>query len=302
VTLEGAFEIKKPDHCLFLGANSSVRRGQICLSMRTAVNSLLQETGLTACNPASTPMECGFSKKEEGERLAETEHEEYRKLVGSLLWIGSQGRPDIAFAVQQLSQAVEQPHCKHLVAAKRVVRYLKGTPELGLCWQGPQVLEVYADASWASERDRRSISGFVVLLNGSPIVWKAERQSIVAMSTQEAELIALTEATRSTIYCRRLVAELGFPVEGPTKLNEDNQGVIALVQSETPWSGRNKHIDLRFHFPRFHSKRGTVAIEYCPTEGQIADILTKPLTVDRHRMLVKKMGMKPVISIATEEE
>ena len=128
------------------------------------------------------------------------------------------------------------------------------------------------------------MSGYVILLHGGPVAWSTRKQSIIALSTAEAEYIALTAVAREVLYLQALLGELYEPVNLPTPINCDNQSAITLA-SNGKFHARTKHIDIRFHFVRDCVKNGIFELVYCPTEENVADIFTKPLSRPRHQKL-----------------
>ena len=160
-------------------------------------------------------------------------------------------RPDISCATGQLSQFLNNPSSRHLAAAKRVLCYLNRTTTLGITYCPPPMrLTGYSDANWAGDIDnRRSTTGYVVMINNGAVVWRRQLHPTVALSTMELEYMALTEATKELIWIHNLLAELGYFNKTntiPTELYSDNQSAIAL--SKNPVShARVKHIDIRHH-------------------------------------------------------
>jgi len=207
-------------------------------------------------------------------------------------------RPDIICAVGQLSQFLNKPSSKHLLAAKRVLRYLKGTANLGITYRPPPMrLTGYSDADWAGDvNTRRSTTGYVVMLNNGAIAWKSQRQATVALSTMEAEYMALTEATKELKWVRTLLAELGYSngdgTDRPTDLFSDNQSAIALTKNPVSHA-RAKHIDIRHHFVREAIQDKIIWVQYIPTTEMTADSLTKALGREKHEKCTARMGMVP---------
>jgi hypothetical protein len=153
------------------------------------------------------------------------------------------------------------------------------------------VLEAFVDADWASQPHRHSISGYVVLLHGSPVAWSARKQSIVALSTAEAEYITLTTVACEILYLKALIDEQYEPlVNTPIPVYCDNQAAIALASNDK-FHARTKHIDIRYHFVRDLVKNGTLEISYCPTDENIADAFTKALLKPRHQKLRAMMNL-----------
>jgi len=135
----------------------------------------------------------------------------------------------------------------------------------------------YADADWAEDKDRKSISGNVFIMSGGAVAWSAKKQGLIALSTLEAEYISLSHATRHILWHQMLIRELGFKPDRPFNLHNDNRGAIALTR-DPQFHGRSKHIDIRHHFLHELIKRGNLNIHHIRSEDNIADIFTKPLT------------------------
>jgi hypothetical protein len=144
-------------------------------------------------------------------------------MVGSLLHLACWTRPDISFAVSELSRFVSAPGQLHMAASKHLVRYIQGSSELGILYSKPSnsgpmnqpnVLWGFVDSDWAGCPDsRRSTTGFTLMLNGAAVAWKSKRQSVVALSSAEAEFIAASALVQEVIYTRRLLENLGFSTE-----------------------------------------------------------------------------------------
>lgn len=135
----------------------------------------------------------------------------------------------------------------------------------------------YSDANWGENRDdRKSNSGFVFMLNGSVVIWCSKKQSSVAISSTEAEIIALAEATKEVIWLNQLLSEINQDIQHPITIYEDNQSCRYRIMNGNS-SNRTKHIDIKCHFIRDNVQNGLISCLYCPSEDMIADILTKPL-------------------------
>ena len=196
-------------------------------------------------------------------------------------------RPDFCWIVMTLSQYLSKPLQEHWVAAKHVLRYLKGTLDYELCYRKcSEDLKLigYSDADWASStHDRRSISGYCFSLTGPLISWRSKKQRTVALSSCEAEYIALTATVQDALYLIQLLDQL-VNVCCPLQIYEDNQGTIALSKDPVNRQ-RSKHIDIRYYFIRSTVNDGKVILLYCPTTNMIGDILTKSVHVQRCKNL-----------------
>ncbi|KAE8880335.1 Retrovirus-related Pol polyprotein from transposon TNT 1-94 [Phytophthora fragariae] len=220
----------------------------------------------------------------------------YRSLIGCLLYITTCTRPDMAYIVTQLSRFLENPGQQHWKAAIRVLRYLKSTKDLGIIYNSNDckvMLEAYTDAHWGSNLDdRRLVSGIMTMIGSAPVVFKSKYQRTVALSSAEAEYMALSQCTQEVMWTRAMLKDLGHEQVGATQVWEDNQGVIALA-SNAGYNARTKHVDIRHRFIRENVARDIAKVDYVGTEDQLADLLTKALGTKRLRFLVEASGIRP---------
>jgi len=268
----------------------------IAFSQSAYVRTILKRFNLTDAKAVLTPMEVGCVLSTEQSPSTVTEltamqNVPYQRGIGSLMYAATSTRPDIAFAMATLSQFMRNPGTTHWEACKCIMRYLKGTADFALTLGSSDGgLEAYVDADWASQPHRHSMSGYVILLNRGPVAWSARKQSLIALSTAEAEYIALTTVTREILYLQLLLDELYDIPSVPTPVHCDNQAAISLA-SNNKFHSRTKHIDLRFHFVRSHIKNGTFDLKYCPTDDNLADAFTKALALPRLQRLRTLMSM-----------
>ena len=189
-------------------------------------------------------------------------------------------RPDIANAVRNLSKHLAKYDDSHWKQAKRVLRYLKGTKSASLlidgnCQVGAFQLTAYCDADFANGEDRKSISGFAVMYGSCCLSYRSRKQSIVALSTAEAEYIALADCVKELLWYSELLEVLGFP-QRTIVVHCDNQSAIAIAKNPGQHE-RTKHISTKFHFARDNVEKEKIKLEYCPSKMMIADILTKAI-------------------------
>ncbi|GJP81883.1 hypothetical protein CLOP_g12004 [Closterium sp. NIES-67] len=182
-------------------------------------------------------------------------------------------------------------------AAKRVLRYLKGGVKSGIFFQTQPQYQVqlvgFSDADYAGDSaSRKSHSGYVFCLNGAAISWQSKRQPVVALSTTESEYISLCHCIQEGVWLRRLFGEFGHAHAGGVPVFVDNQSAIALAQNAC-LHGRTKHMQVRWHFIREMVAAGEVILQWCPTNRQAADILTKSLPFERHGVCMTLLGMQP---------
>jgi Reverse transcriptase-like len=217
----------------------------------------------------------------------------YQSIVGSILYAALTTRPDVAHAVAELSRFNCEATQYHLTAARHTLRYLAGTTNHGLIFKltgSPSdiIPEIYVDASWGDDLEKRnSTTGVVVKLNGNVICWNTRKQKTVALSSTEAEYMALTDATTEALWLRTWINEV-FRKNIPILIHCDNQSAIALASNDT-FHQRTKHIDIRYHFIRQHVQSGDIKIKWIQTENQQADILTKRINGKRFIVLREQL-------------
>lgn len=199
-------------------------------------------------------------------------------------------RPDLAYAVNKLSQYMHSPTQYHIQQLKKLLRYVKGTISHGLpVSSGSLDLIAFSDADWGGDIvDLRSTTGFCIFLGNTLISWKVSKQKTVARSSTEAEFRSLAAATTDIIWLRRLVTEFGVSLSSPTKLFCDNLSAIALA-SNPIFHACTKHIEIDFHFVRDYIKTNVISLQHLPSTDQTADILTKPLSISRFQQLRSKL-------------
>jgi len=245
------------------------------LTQTAYATKVLERFGLRECRPKSTPDSAtDMDEAWDDDEAEQADATVYRAMVGSIGYLASCTRPDLAFTAQRLATRLHDPRTLHLMAAKRALRYLLGTIDLGIELTAKATkLEGWCDASWAPKPDRKSVSGFIALIGNAPVAWKSVRQRVVALSSCEAEYIAMAELAKELLWLRNLLADLGL-VQGPTIVYCDNKSAIATAL-HTSVKARSKHIDTRHHFLRQLVEDKTIEVVYAPTTSMLADCLTK---------------------------
>lgn len=265
---------------------------RVYLNQKRYTEEILERFGMSECKAASTPIEsnCKLTKPEYVNKEVMGQYP-YQNLIGALMYLAVSTRPDIAFAVNYLSQFNTNYNAEHWKAAKRVLRYLRGTSECGLMYERTELsLFGVVDADWGSNVvDRRSYSGYAYILAGAPISWEARKQKTVALSSTEAEYMAISEATKEAVYLREILNDVGMSNECVTIFN-DNQGAIKLAENNR-YHSRTKHIDIRHHFLRSICQQGIIELKYMASEKMPADVLTKGLSGVKHRECLFNLGV-----------
>jgi hypothetical protein len=217
-------------------------------------------------------------------KLDAKKHHKYREYIGKLMYLMVCTRPDIAFTVNFLARACASPEKRHMQSVMKLVRYLKGTKTKGLFYPAREVdkpvivdLVGYVDAAHGDCLvTRKSTSGYLFCINGTPVTWKSSRQSVITTSSTEAEYVSACDGTKEAVWLRHLLEDMGCTATEPTVLHEDNNSCIA--QTENPLHHkRTKHIDIAYHFTRQMVDEDVVVLVKIDTADQVADMLTKPL-------------------------
>ena len=221
----------------------------------------------------------------------------YINAVGGLLYLAICTRPDLAFVVGLLGRFNSCPKEEHWETICHVFKYLIGNTNRILLIESKDLnLECYVDADWAGDKlDRKSTSGFLLKVGGAVFSWKSKKQTSQALSTMEAEYIALNEGLKELVWARQFLMEIKNE-EIKCKVWEDNQSCISLVKGESKFS-KAKHIDLLYHWNQEVFEKGIVEIDYCPSKCQLADALTKAIgpekfeeTLDAWRLVLSSSG------------
>lgn len=208
----------------------------------------------------------------------------FRSLVGSLRYL-CHSRLDICYPTGLVSRFMIKPLKPHLIAAKRVLRYIKGTLNYGILFptaENNSEIELvgYSDSDWCGDKaDRRSTSGYVFKCQGAPISWSSKKQTVVALSRCEVECVASSSAACQVNWLESLLVEMMIEVKRPIRLLIDNKSAINLAKNPIA-HGKNKHIETRFHYLRDQVNKNKLIVEHCPTKKQQDDILTKGMKGD----------------------
>ena len=269
--------------------------GKIWIGQSTYAKELLIRFKMEESNPTDTPVDVGMKlmKGKDGESVNK---EKYQSVVGSLLFLSTRTRPDIAYAVGTTAKFSASPTKSHWTAVKRILRYIKGTLDLGLLYSNEESVNLvgFSDADWAGDQnDRKSTSGYIFQLSNGAVSWRSKKQSCVALSTAEAEYMALSSAFQEAAWMRQLLSGLiGIQVDslGPTLIFEDNQSTICMSKNHQ-FHGRSKHIDIKYHYVREQVAAGNIELEYCKSDDMLADIFTKGLNGPRFKKLRSMIGM-----------
>ena len=260
----------------FLGVQFSFSSDGISMDQKKYLKKVLDRFGMSDCKAKRTPCEMKL-EFDEGEPL--TDDKVYREMIGCLIYCMTCTRPDLAFCVTKMSQYLSKPTQDHLNAVKRILRYIKGTIDYKLTYSKLENLSLcgFSDSDWGNDtQDRKSITGYCFALHdkGPPVSWKSRKQNTIALSSCEAEYVAMCHAVQEGKYLLQLLSDMNAPLDC-MNLSVDNQGAIALSKDPVKRQ-RTKHIDVKHHFIRDEVQSGHVIVDYIPSESNVADLFTKP--------------------------
>ncbi|KAK5996264.1 Retrovirus-related Pol polyprotein from transposon TNT 1-94 [Cladobotryum mycophilum] len=286
-TLGQAYKMTDLGPCqYYLGIAIRRDRAQrkIWLSQKAYIDKILCRFGMQDCNPVQIPIQPNSMDHDIGRQSTTEEKTIFAQKVGSLMYAMMGTRPDIAFAVSYCSRFLNDPRPSHHQLLTRILRYMKGTSNWSLCYEGKaNNLHGYTDADYAGDKSsRRSTAGYLFSLGSGAISWQSKKQPTIALSTCEAEYMGHTQAAKEATWLRTLLQSL-FPGLGftdkPTMIYADNQGAISLSRNPE-FHAKTKHIDIQYHFIREKIADGIVGLAHVPSADEIADGLTKPLATD----------------------
>jgi ATP-binding cassette subfamily B (MDR/TAP) protein 1 len=269
----------------------------LTLSQSEYVRKVLTRFNMQDAKPVSTPLASHFklskehSPKTEQER-ADMERVPYASAIGSLMYAMVCTRPDIAHAVGVVSRYMSNPGKQHWEAVKWILRYLKGTVDHAICFEGSSTtLHGYVDSDLAGDFDSsRSTTGYVYTLGGTAVSWMSRLQKIVALSTTEVEYVAITEASKEMIWLQDFLEELGKKQEN-SALNSDSQSAIHLARNPV-FHSRTKHIRLRYHFIRSLLEDEVLILKKIRGSQNPADMLTKAVTIEKLKLCTASVGLR----------
>ncbi|KAH9801106.1 hypothetical protein KPL71_000900 [Citrus sinensis] len=259
---------------------------KIWLSQKNYLKKILRRFNMQDCKSISTPLPVNFKLSSSMCPSNEAERKEmsrvpYASAVGSLMFAMMCTRPDIAQAVGAVSRYMANPGGEHWIAVKRILRYIRGTSDVALCYGGSEFTVMgYVDSDFAGDLDKRkSTTGYVFALAGAAVSWVSKLQTVVALSTTEAEYMAATQACKEAIWIQRLLEELEHKQQ---KIHVfcDSQSALHIARNPA-FHSRTKHIGVQYHFVREVVEDGSVDLQKIHTKENLADVLTKPINADK---------------------
>lgn len=284
----------------YLGLKIDHRVDQISLNQTAYLTEVLRKFNMLDCHSVKTPLESNFDVKVLSREESESPEIEKRcrKAIGCIMYAMLGTRPDLCIVMSILSRFQSCASEELWKCLKRVMRYVKGTLDLNLVYRksgsSSKVLQAYVDADWGGDTlSRKSTSGYLIQLFGNTVLWCSKKQGCVALSSTEAEYVALSQCVMECCWLKNIISELGIVNDESLTVQvfEDNRSAI-FVANNTEQPKRLKHIDIRYHFVQEKVHSGCVKLDYICTEDQLADFLTKPLSRVRFEKLKCCIGLK----------
>lgn len=294
------FEMKDMGELHYILGIEVTRRsdGSLDMSQKKYIKEILEEFGMIDCRPVATPIDiyvpltkafCPATSEEK----KDMEGVPYRRLVGKLMYLAQATRPDLSFVVSRLGQFASNPGRPHWVAAKRVLRYLKGTMdyEFLIDRQGEDIV-AYSDSDYAGcKDDRKSTTGYVIQFGSTPVIWKSNKQTSVALSTMQAEFVALASSATDIVWLRYILEQINWELPSVPCVKCDNQAAMNFAKGNNVGS-HSRHIDTKYFYIRDMVNAGALKIDYISTVDNNADIFTKPLPKRRNEEILRRMNIK----------
>jgi hypothetical protein len=282
----------------YIGLNMSRDRPKkrIFVSQSHMIEKLSSRFGMSNLASKSIPADPSIrliankSPKSEGEKT--TSPYPYREAVGALLYLALMTRPDISYAVGQVSKYCQNPNESHWNAVTQIFAYLNGTMDFGIWLGGERTgLIGYTDADYAGDKnDYRSTSGSIFFFHGGPVSWSSKKQTCTALSTTEAEYIAACEATKTAVWLSCLLQDFSGTDQQKVPMFCDNESAVRLAYN-AEFHQRTKHVLVRYHYIRQQVAEGKIEVKYISTNDQLADIFTKALPSPKFITMRKRIGV-----------
>ena len=273
----------------FLGIEFEFTGDTVKMKQTRYLQKVLDRFNMNDCKPRSTPCEMKLHFSDSDQPVSD-QNSNYREMVGSLIYAMTTSRPDLCYVVTRLSQYLDKPSKECFSYVKHALQYVKTTLHYGLTFRkSTSGLKIhgYSDSDWASGPDRKSLSGYCYALNdhGPVISWRCKKQHSVALSSCEAEYMALSLACQEALFLKQLLNDLDVKQHDQVTLFGDNQGAISLSKNNMS-TQRSKHIDIRYHFVRSTINDGHLILLHVPTDQNFADVFTKPFGKTKLGMFV----------------
>lgn len=279
-------------HFLSMEVERDGETGAIAISQKGHIKRLLREYEMENCRPIAIPLDPGHQVVCNEQNCKKADQVQYQSLIGSLMYLAVCTRPDILHSVCKLAQRNNDPHVEHLSAAKRILRFLCTTQDMQLRYNKTgKPIECFVDSDWGGDTsDRKSYTGYAVMLAGGVFSYECKKQTTIALSSTEAEYMALACVVKEAVYLKQLLTEMELECPDAMIVNGDNLSAMNLVKNPV-YHARSKHIDIKYHFIRNIYRGGEIELNYCSTSNMIADIFTKNLARPNHEKFSKMLNL-----------
>src|SRR5277367_1503505 len=291
-------DVGETEYFLGMRVQHPLQQGTIRLTQCPYWEHVLTRFNLGNVTPRNTPLPVGIildshmSPKTDSEKQ-EMHDKPYRSVLGSVMWGQLATRPDLSFSVSLLARFQANPGIEHWRALIHVIEYVKNTINYGLTYSRAFDISptAFVDADYGGCKDtRRSTSGYVFMMAGGAVNWSSKRQATVALSTVEAEYVAMSRCAQQMSWMHNWLDEVKIEHSLPGLIKGDNRGAIALTKN-TKDHGKVKHIDIRHHYIRELLRSGIIILEQVPSADNLADLFTKPLPRDHHQRLLLALNI-----------
>ena len=278
----------------------------ISLSQNQYLNNILERFNKSNLNPVISPSEPGIKLEKNTLQASNQDINYYQQQIGSLIYLATKTRPDIAYQVNNCARFMSNPNKSHYSALERIWKYLVNK-KYNLVFRTKQsVLPIsnnfkligYVDADWGGDLvNRKSTTGYIFTINNTPISWSSKLQKSVALSSCEAEYMALKEAVKEFIYLINILKSLDIHKDNSSYyLFSDNQSAIKLAKNPE-YHSKSKHIDIQYHYVREKILEGIIDLNYINTKDQPADIFTKSLNTNTFKDALRFLNLEDVKSL-----
>ena len=270
----------------YVGCSIEENKDHVFLSQPGLIEKLEKKYGkkLQHLQEYKTPMGAGqviLRPMDKDELLDNKTQTEYRSGVGMLLYLLKHSRPDLSNSVRELTKVMDGATKGHLKSLHRVVKYVLTTKNWRLKMNTSNNCEkdwkikAYSDSDYGGDRDtRRSVSGYIIMVNGCVVSWRSRGQKSVTLSSSEAEYVAASETVTEMLFIKNILEGMGETVILPMKLKVDNVGAIYMAKNQTPGQ-RTKHVDIRYNYVKELVEKKKLEVEFVRSENNLADVFTK---------------------------
>ena len=267
------FKISKCSQAKYiLGINIEKEKTNYSISQTLLIDEILQKFNITNIRKSKTP--CTNEGKLSEKNNKPFDVTTFKSAVGSLIYLSRCTRPDIAYAVGRVARNSENPSIGDWKKVINIMKYLNYTKNYKITYKGQGEIIAYTDSDFAGDpKDRKSTSGYIIMMNNDPICWQSKKQTVVATSTAEAEYIATSECTKKVLWLRNIIYEL-FKIKKPFKILTDNLASKTAIENGE-LNNKLKHIQIKFYFNKDNIINNRIKLEYINSEKMLADPLTK---------------------------